>query len=204
MRIKLKISVIVFGCLAIAACKPKGSVCAINMDDFLKTYQLQVYKADSTNKNSAYRDIAIDSIVGGYYAFYPNGYLKEYRFYINRDTFNYKEQYDSSGHFRKSLGNPLVHKGAALSGNSLIMRLYFLDLNWEYDSVDIQLKDSSRINLSLVNDSVYTNMRVAYYTFDSLTADKKIQAYLRVKYKNKCTGEVTKLTDSINLTYTPM
>lgn len=203
MRIKLKISVIAFSCLAIAACRPKGQVCAIDLDDFLKSHQQEVFRLNSKTGLTGYRDIAIDSIVGGYYTFYPNGYLKEYRFYINRDEFNYKEQYDSSGYFKNSVGNPLVHKGAALDGNSLILRLYFLEMNWQYDSLDMQLKDSSRVNLELVNDSLYTNMRVAYYTFDSLTPEKKIEAYLRVNYKNKCTGEVTKLTDSINLTYTP-
>ena len=59
----------------------------------------------SNGYTSQLRDLGTDTIVGGFYEFYPNGKLKNYEFFYNR-----KE--DTSQAFMKKYGDSIISYSA--------------------------------------------------------------------------------------------
>lgn len=57
--------------------------------------------------------------------------------------------------------------------------------------------------LKLVDDTLYSNMKIAKIGYGSLKDEKDIAFHLHIEYQNLCTNRIEKFKDSIILHYTP-
>ncbi len=187
-------------CIIYCSCKPKP-ICSTTKEDLLQYSKDLVFAVDSTNPNTDFRDIGIDSIVGSSYSFYPNGQLKGYDFFIGKDTAIYKAQYDSLGRLKFQRGEPMVRKTAELSGDSLAIKFFLLTLNINYKSIVISFPDSMNIPLKLTVDSSFSNVQAVTFVLRGLTEPKIINGTFTIDYENICKKEPRKFIDSIRLEY---
>ena len=200
MRIFTTILTTIACIIIYCSCKPK-ILCPLPKETVLQNNNELVFKVDSTNPNTDYRDIGIDSIVGSFYSFYANGQLKEYDFFMGKDTANYKAQYDSLGRLLYQRGEPLVRKTAELLGDSLAIKFFLLTLNINYKSIVISFPDSMNVPMKLTFDSSFSNVQSVSYVIRGLTEPKIINGIFTIDYENICTKEPRKFIDSIRLEY---
>lgn len=196
----ITIIITIIVCIIYCSCKPKP-ICSITKDDLLQHNKDLVFAVDTTNPFTDYRDLGIDSIVGSYYSFYKNGQLKEYDFFIGKDTANYKTQYDSLGRLIYQRGEPLVRKTAELLGDSLAIKFFLLTLNINYKSIVISFSDTMNVPLKLTFDSSFSNVQSVSYVIRGLTEPKIINGTFTIEYENICVKETRKFIDSIRLEY---
>src|SRR4030095_15112752 len=193
--------IIVISLILLASCNSHPP-CPITKDDLLENNKGLVYAIDSTNPNSDYWDVGPDSVRGGHYSFYKDGKLKEYKFFTSKDVSNYSEKYDSSGRLTKLTGEPLVHKGAGLSGDSMILRYYLLTLNRNYKSITFSMPGQKDTLLQLQRDSSFSNVSVVRYVVKDLGTEKNIKGVFKIDYENRCEPKDSRiLLDSLNLQY---
>ena len=161
-----------------------------------------VYAKDSTNANTDYWDIGPDSVRGGHYSFYDNGTLKEYKFFDSKESSNFSERYDGSGRLKSQTGQPIVHKGAGLSGDSLEVRYYLLTLNRDYESITFSMRGQKDTVLHLQQDSSFSNVSLVRYVVRQLAGDSTIKGVFKIQYKYKCEPKDSQtLIDTLNLQY---
>jgi len=197
---KLTTIVTTIACIIYCACKPKP-ICSVTKDDLLQHNKDLVFAVDTTNPNSDYRDVGIDSIVGSYYSFYKNGQLKEYDFFVGKDTAIYKAKYDSLGRLISQRGEPLVRKTAELLGDSLAIKFFLLTLNINYKSIVISFPDSMNVPLKMSVDSSFSNVQAITYLIRGLTEPIIVNGTFIIEYENICAKESRKFIDSIRLEY---
>jgi len=69
--------------IIILGCHEKVSNCTININNFLKTNKDKVFGTRKKNGSFIeFRDKGLDSIEGGYYSFFDNGYLRYYSYFV--------------------------------------------------------------------------------------------------------------------------
>jgi len=108
----------------------KANVSSLTIDKLLNDPSSKILFTDtSSGYVSQLRDLGTDTIVNGYYEFYPNGRLKTYEFFYDR-----KE--DNSEAFIKQYGDLIISCSAYraciwklyLLGISFYIHYYILDL----------------------------------------------------------------------------
>ncbi len=114
---------------------------------------------------------------------------------------SYSEQYDDKGQIKKVFGNPLVYKITELKkDDTLTVSLYFFSLNKVYDAVNIHTNSNDRFNLNLVEDSLYTNMKMTSFSYN-FKKTRDIKIYIETNFRNSCSNRIENLRDTISLTY---
>lgn len=192
--------------LFLFSCKVKNKdKCLNKIDGVFKNGNEKVFGTEKINgKISEYRDFGEDSIKGGYYEFYQNGNLKSYHFFTDMETYIYELEYDSLGTLISTKGYPLVRKVVkVITNDSIDITLYFSSLNIMYNSIRIFIDNKIQPALTLVNDTLYTNMKIGKICFGNLKNEKDITFLFQIEYLNLCTQRVEKFKDSIILHYKP-
>lgn len=193
-----------FSLVLLAGCIHSDPNCTITIDEFIKANKQKVFGTNSSNGLvTEYRDKAKDSIRGGYYTFYSNKHLKSYDFFVNMKTYIYSEEYDTTGALINVKGNPFVHYFANLINDSLAIRMYFFSLNKIYRKINVITNDNRSLNLAFSDDTLYSNMKTASFSYINLKKEKDIISYINIEYQNKCTKQIVSFRDSIILHYTP-
>jgi len=183
-------------------CSNNNSSCVIRKDDFLKKSGGKVFGANIVNgKTLEFGDKGTDSIVGGFYTFFDNGNLKSYQYFVDDQTYIYGEEYDSLGHQKKMDGNPSVRKVAKLERGELLIKLYLFALNKTYSNIYATTNLNQRFNIHLVDDSLYSNLKVAAIRMKNLQDGQQIKAYFHIEYQQNCNDEVRKFGDTVSLHY---
>src|SRR6266542_3521405 len=159
----------------LVSCVRYNANCNITIKEFLKENRNKVFgtKVDD-GKVLEFRDKGRDSLVGGYYSFDSNGYLKSYQFFSNMKEYVYNEEYDKKGSSINVMGYPLVHNVARLTS------------------------DYRNFNLTPVKDTLYSNMLVSSFEFNNLKREQDIIAYFDVEYENECSKKIESFKDTIN------
>jgi hypothetical protein len=192
------ICMVLFVC---ASCQSSTPRCGLRLKDLLDQHK-DVIEIQSENRYPDFRDKGIDSAIGGYYTFYENGILKEYLFFVRRDTVNYREQFDSLGNIMHIYGEPLLRKTAEVSGDSLIIAWHFFALNKDYQSVDL-ITEKGITSLQFAKDSLFSNAEIVRHVIKGLVEEQDIDGYLIVKFKNRCTGELKTIRENMGLHFKP-
>jgi hypothetical protein len=199
-----KIIAAVFISLLIS-CSDYNSKCAFTSYELQKRYSPLVFGTKMLNGQILeFRDKGKDSVTGGYYIFYPNKNLKSYQFFTDMHTYVYAEQYDSAGNITKIEGNPTVLNTAQLiNDDSLLIKLYLFSLNKNYTKINITTNDGRILNPKPFNDSLYSNMKSVYFSYNHLKDQRNLTSYISAQYEDRCTREKKNFKDSIVLYYKP-
>lgn len=188
--------------LVAIGCTNKNVNCTITSDDLMQ--QQGNKKLTTLNIKGDIRkmiNIGVDS-TNGVYSFYKNGHLQHYRFFANSKAYTYSEEYDENGKLIKIEGNPLVYNTIELkTKDSIFFELYFLDLQKQYGTVNITTNSNQSFNLTLKNDSVFTNMKYASFGINRKGLNH-IRVYVNAEYQIKCNSTVNILRDTMALSYT--
>ncbi|RZJ99580.1 MAG: hypothetical protein EOO43_26205 [Flavobacterium sp.] len=144
-------------------------------------------------------DKGFDSLRAGIYDFYENDNLKSYSFFVDSNTYTYKEDYDSSGKVYKLEGSPLVYKKVKfVTDDSVFIKLYLFSLQKEYNNLSANTSTGKVISLDLQQDSSFSNMKYSEFGFN-LGTKNSFQVYLNGELKSICSGWTEKLRDTIDL-----
>ena len=198
MRFIISISFLVF----LSGCIQRKSNCVFTSDQLLEQHASQVFGTNITNKKiSDFRDKGKDSIVGGYYSFYANGHLKSYQYFANLEAYVYSEEYDKNDELSKVEGVPLVHNTIILTGDSISIKMYFFSLNKKYTKINVVTHDKRILALPIIDDSLYSNIKVASFKYFNLKGNQDIVSYIDVEYQNICDNKSTGFRDTISLHY---
>lgn len=178
--------------------------CSITINELLEKDSSKLIATTIINGFPAeFRDKGTDSIRAGYYSFYKNGDLKAYSFFATTQAYTYHEEYDVIGGLTRIEGKPLVNYNVELiSKDSVFFQLYFFALNKKYENLNISANNVKMFNLSLTDDTLYSNMKVVSFGLN-VKGIENIKVYLDVKYINACTQKKETLKDTIALKYTP-
>jgi len=190
----------------LVSCVRYNANCNITIKEFLKENRNKVFgtKVDD-GKVLEFRDKGRDSLVGGYYSFDSNGYLKSYQFFSNMKEYVYNEEYDKKGSLINVMGYPLVHNVARLTSDSSVnISMYFFTLKKSYKRINVITSDNRNFNLTPVKDTLYSNMLVSSFEFNNLKREQDIIAYFDVEYENECSKKIESFKDTITLHYTPL
>jgi hypothetical protein len=121
---KMKFSSFPLLLLTLCGCSEKKSQCGYTLNVLLENFSSRVFGTNNINGfTSEYRDRAKDSIVGGYYEFYPTGLLKSYHFFVNMETYVYKEEFDNTGKLIHTEGNPNLYYFIKMDSDSLLIKM---------------------------------------------------------------------------------
>jgi hypothetical protein len=137
-----------------------------------------------------------DSTIGGTYYFYKNGSLQSYKFFGSYSTYTYNEEYDLKGKLVRTEGNPIVYRNIKEVGkDSAVVTYYIYAYNKFFFGPKILINDSSKVDLRLEDDTLYSNMLSASVGFNTKGLSF-ISLYLEVSYINHCIegGELLKDT----------
>ena len=210
----------------ILSCKHKEAICNLTIDAVIGEQVKLVLVNSSSQFQTEVRDIGRDTMVGGYYTFYKNRFLKSYYFfaemakplsdlhkdveYIEGDSTSnlvsyctYAELYDSAGRVNKIVGIPLVYQTIKLlKHDSLFILLRFFSLNKTYRSIEVRTNNNNVFNLDLSDDTLYTNMKVASFSYD-FKGSKDIDIYITAEYLENCSMRKQMFRDTISLNYEP-
>ncbi len=186
----------------IFGCSERKQNCTITVDQL---FLLEGKKVFGTNYEKdqflEVRDKAEDSVIGGYYTFYPNGHLKSYHFFINMVTYVYKEEYDINGEQRELEGIPLVYNIAEFPNrDSLYIKAYFFTLNKNYGQISVKTMNGRSFLLHLQKDTLFSNMSYVYFGFD-FGGFENIEVYFSASYENTCLNKLDWVRDTIHLHY---
>ena len=199
------------------SCKTKTKVSSLTLGKLLNDPLAKILLTDTSNGyTSRLRDLGTDTIVGGFYEFYPNGKLKNYEFFYNRkeDTSQafmkkygdsiisysaYGESYDSLGNLERVKFNPFVHSLTLIKKNCIVnFTLYFFSLDKEYETIEVKTSSNKKYQLKLLPDTLYTNMKYATFETEGQGLDS-IYAYVTAKYQNLNWGTTEILKDTISV-----
>jgi hypothetical protein len=145
-------------------------------------------------------NMGVDS-TNGIYSFDERGYLESYRFFANSEAYTYSEEYDENGKLVHMQGNPFVYNSTELkTKDSIVFKLYFSDLQKQYNDVNITTNAEQSFKLKLVNDSVFTHMKSISFTLNRKGLDH-IRVYISTAYQMKCDSTKRPLRDTIALGY---
>jgi hypothetical protein len=185
-------------------CVNQKSACMFTSAELIKDSGARIFGTKKSNERIVeFRDKGKDSIAGGYYTFYNNGNLKSYQFFVDIKTYIYVEEYNASGALTKVEGDPHVRNAVELIKDSLLIRLYFFALNKNYKKVNILTSDNRNLNLTLLDDTLYSNMKTASFNYTHLKEEKDIASYINVDYEDECTHNSEHIKDSLVLHYKP-
>ncbi len=202
----MKSAIYFFVILFLFSCKDyKENKCSRKVDEVFQNRNAKIFGTEKLDdKITEYRDFGEDSIKGGYYVFYQNGNLKSYNFFTTMETYIYDIEYDSLGTQISTKGYPLVRKIAkVISNDSINIKLYFSSLNIKYNSIKFLIDKKFQPDLTLHEDTLYTNMKIAKVGLGSLKTEKDIAFHFQIEYQNLCTNRIEKFKDSIILHYKP-
>jgi hypothetical protein len=190
-------------------------VSSLTLDKLLNDPSVKILLTDTSNGyTSQLRDLGTDTIVGGFYEFYPNGRLKNYEFFYDRkeDTSRafmkqfgdsiisysaYGEYYDSLGNLERIKYNPLVYSLIRIKKDCIVnFTLYFFSLDKEYETVNILTSSNKEFQVKLLPDTLYTNMKYATFDTEGQGLDS-VTAYVTAKYKNLNWGTTEVLKDTV-------
>ncbi|HTN17147.1 MAG TPA: hypothetical protein VL092_05670 [Chitinophagaceae bacterium] len=163
---------------------------------------------------SELRDLGTDTIVGGFYEFYPNGKLKNYEFFYDRKedssaafikqygdsiiSFSaYGEYFDSTGKLERVQYNPFVYSLIRIKKDCIVnFKLYFFALDKEYDFINIRTSNDKQFKLKPQPDTLYTNMKFVSFETEAKGLDS-LFAYVSADYKNLNWGTHQTLSDTV-------
>jgi hypothetical protein len=201
---KMKAAISLLALLFFLSCVDREKNCLYTKDQLLKENEAKIFSTkEEKGVPVEFRDKGKDSIAAGYYSFYDNGGLKSYEYFSTMRDYVYGEQYDRKGALIKIEGIPLVHKYVKLNSDSLVIRMYFFALGKKYKNVNIITADNREVNLSLLEDTLYSNMKSACFTYYNLKEKQDIITYVNGDYEDLCNKETRSFKDTISLSYTP-
>jgi hypothetical protein len=187
------------------ACRHNGDrSCPYTREQFLRENGTKIFATkEAKGMLMEFRDKGKDSVTAGYYSFYDNGSLQSYEYFSTMEVYVYSEQYDRKGNLIKVVGIPLVREFIKLDSDSLVIKLYFFTLHKVYKNIHVIADDNREFDLSLSNDSLYSNMKTASFTYHNLRKKQDIVSYVNVEYEDLCSKEAKSFKDTVSLTYTP-
>jgi hypothetical protein len=179
---------------------------SIYRDEVLQKNPSRMFAVDTFSDGivSEFRDKGSDSIQGGYYCFHKNGLLKSYQYFFDLQHYGYNEEYDVSGKLIKIENRPLLFKHIIRENvDSACIKMYFFSLNKNYKKVNIITSDNRNIDIKLLDDTLYSNMKLGLFGFNNLKEKKDMTSYISVEYENEYTHKNEKFMDTIYLHYSP-
>ena len=210
----------------ILSCQNKTTTCILTLEG-VKQNNTNKILIDTTGSDDEIQDRSFaTNDIGGYYSFDKSGLIKSYYFFaktdssydktnpeyelIEQDTTtnaasfcSYAELYDTTGQIKKIFGNPLVYKVTELVNNdTLSISLYFFSLNKSYDAVNVHTNNKDLFQLTLTDDSLYTNMKKTSFSYN-FKGRRDIEIFIETNFINSCSNRKENLRDTISLNYEP-
>lgn len=185
--------------ISFISCNRHKTDCALYVDDLKDNSK--VFVVDSSNYQIL--DRGLDSIKGGAYFFYKNKRLKSYKFFASKQGYTYSEEYDENGNLVRKNGKPIVYQNIKeINKDSMFITYYFYAYNKIYSVPKISVNGSNKINLKLIEDTLYSNMLSGSIGFNA-GGSQFVNIYLEVKCTDKCSAQTELLTDTTMLSMYP-
>ena len=181
------------------SCADNRNSNGINMDDLLKSSKVFMPGADSYQV----LDKGKDSIIGGAYFFRNNKKLESYKFFGSKNGYTYSEEYDINGNLVHTTGSPIVYRNIKEIGkDSVFITYYLFAYNKVYFQPKFSINDSSRIDLHLEEDTLYSNM-MCTSTGINIKGLSDFKLYFEVSCIDHFAEEGELLKDTLVLKTTP-
>jgi hypothetical protein len=189
----------IFLLFVLVSCKNNRSSCNANMDNFLMNDKVFMPGPNSFQLI----DKGKDSIIGGAYFFYNNKELQSYKFFGSKKAYTYSEEFDVKGALIKRIGKPIVYKNIReLNKDSILITYYLFAYNKIYFKPGVSINDSSKIDMELKEDTLYSNMLSASIGVNTAGLSL-IKLYLDVECVSRCDMQAELLRDTMVLKKNP-
>lgn len=179
--------------------KKVNNDCEITLSQLLKndSSRLQVNDRAKDGTITQLVDKTKDSIIVGAYYFYPDGKLQSYKFFASAKTYDYNEEYDSSGNITLIEGSPLVLHSFRQKNDSVVrVTFFFSTLHNEYSNVNIKTNNGFEFTAELIKNPVFTNIKSTTFDLPVVKTFRNTEIYTSCHLINICLNKQWSLKDT--------
>ncbi len=179
--------------------KKTSNNCEITLSQLLTndSSRLQVNDRAKDGTITQLVDKSKDSVIVGAYYFYPNGNLQSYKFFASTKTYDYNEEYDSSGNLTLVEGSPLVLKSFRQKNDSVVrFTFFFSTLHKEYSNVNIKTNNGFEFAAELIKNPVFTNIKSITFDLPVAQTFSNTEIYTSCHLTNTCLNKQWSLRDT--------
>lgn len=197
MRILIYLGLVVFfvSCRTNKNASTKKNYCVYTLTDLFNNYDSTKFNID--RKFIGQTDIMDSSKeLSGDYTFDANGTLRVYQFVKNRESCNFRVDFDTTGYQMDSLKTPVVKWFTVWQGkkkDSIVAGCVLYHINYAYDSIQLKYLNYCK-NIQLGNSDFLSNMVICHDT--ALNPHQRMKLYVTGIMQDKCTMKIKYFADS--------